>query len=336
MFTRKNLYCLFMVMIFCIIVSSGCGGSSGGSVANNNANQNQNQNNDTNPETPTLPEEPTTPETPTTGYNFSILEGSWTASNGSGTATRTDGTFDLRMVHVNVSLSSVQANGNTATAIASASSEWEAYQNGVYVTSIYSDYSRETVTIITLSANTWRYTLPNGNSTITVTITSSTTAQVTEEGTTSDGYYYSASYTVTKDNPDSPSTYDYSTLQGTWVFSSGRGSATGNGGNYDLVPSSIGTLTISSLQENGDTLTGSMAGTLYWNVYQNGTQVLRAGLQYSRLEARRISGDTWRTIDDNVTITLTSQTTASITEKGTFWAYGLPYQYNIVYTLTKQ
>ena len=79
-----------------------------------------------------------------------------------------------------------------------------------------------------------------------------------------------------------------------------------------------------------------MTGTLYWNVYQNGTQVLRAGLQYSRLEAKRLSGDTWRSNDDNVTMTLTSQTTISVRENGTFWAYGLPYQYDIVYTLTKQ
>ena len=202
--------------MFFSCLHSGCNDSSGDDVlinGNNGTNQNQNQNNDTT-ETPIVPETPTTPETHT-AYDFSIIEGSWTASNGSGTATGANGTFDLRMVHVNVSLSSVQANGNTATAIASSSTKWEAYQNGRYVTSIYNDYSQETVTIITLSANTWRYTLPNGNSTITITITLSTTAQVTEEGTNSDGYYYLGSYTVTKDDPDNPTAYDYSTLQGT-------------------------------------------------------------------------------------------------------------------------
>ena len=328
MFIRKNLYWLFVVMIFCVIASGGCGGgsSSGGNVAYNNGNQNQN--------TPTNPDNPST-ET-TYNYNFSILEGSWTASNGSGTATGANGTFDLRMVHVNVSLSSVQANGDTATAIASASSEWQAYQNGAYVTSIFSDYNQETVNVQNVYVNTWRYTFADNKNTITINVTSTTTAQVTEEGITSDGYQYTASYTVTKDNPDSQTTYDYSMLQGTWDFLNGGGSATGNGGNYDLVPSSIGTLTINSLQENGDTLTGYMIGTLYWNVYQNGKQVLRAGLQYSRLEAQRLSGDTWRTNNGNVTMTLTSPTTINVREQGTFWAYGLPYQYNIVYTLIKQ
>ena len=321
---RRNIFCwLLVVMMFCVIASGGCGGSSSGSVAKDNKDQ----------------EQDTTPNNPhqqTTAYDLSIMAGSWTASNGTGTATGYDGTFDLRMVHVNASFSSVKVSGSTATAIASTSSEWEAYKNGAYTTSIYNDYEHETISIQNIGGNRWRYTFPDSTSTITVTITSSTTAEVYEEGTTSDGYRYSGNYTMTKDDPSSQETYDFSAFQGTWTISRGRGSATGNGGNYDLVPSSLGTLTIHSLQENGDTLTGSMTGTLYWNVYQNGTQVLRAGLEYSRLEAQRISGNTWRSTTGNSDLTLTSQTTASVHEKGIFRAYGLSYQYDIVYTLTKQ
>lgn len=321
---RKNMFAFIVLAVFCVIASGGCGGggsSGGGSVADNNGNQN----------TPEIPDNPSTETT----YDFSILEGSWTASSGSGTATGTYGTFELRMVHVNASFSNVQANGNTATAIASTSAEWEAYQNGTYITSIYSDNNQEAIEIQHVNGNTWRYTFPSGN-TLTLNITSATTANVTEEGTTSDGYRYTASYSVTKDSPNSPTTYDISTLQGTWKFLNGGGSATGNGGNYELVPSSLGTITISNLQANGNTLTGNMMGTLYWNVYQNGTQVLRAGLQYNRLEAQLVSQNTWRSSDGNSTMTITSQSTVSIREKGTFVAYGYPYQYDIVYTLTKQ
>ena len=301
----------------CGIASGGCGGGgSSSSTEDNRTNQNQDNQN--------------------TGYDFSIIAGSWTASNGTGSATGANGTFDLRMRHVVASFSNVQVSGNSATATASTSSEWNAYQNGAYATTIYNDYSQATITIQRTGENIWRYTFPDSTSTITVTITSPTTANVTEEGTTSDGYRYTGSYTMTKDDPDSPETYDISALQGTWRPSSGGGSATGNGGSYDLRLNSNGSLTLSNVQVNGNTLSGNMSGTIYWNVYQNGIRIMTAGLEYSRLEMHSVGGNTWRTSDNKATLTLTSQTTASVREQGTFWAYGYPYEYDIVYDIAKR
>ena len=318
---RKYLWLFLALFVFCAVSSGGCGGgSSDESVTQDNGNQNNNS----------------TPQNPISTYDFSILKGSWTASDATGTATGPYGTFDLRMVHANALFTNVQANGNTATAIVSTSMEWDAYLNGQYSTTIYGNNDQETIEIRTVSENVWRYTFPDGKSTVTVRITSSTTADVTEEGTTSDGYQYTASYTVTKDGPDSPTIfYGIETYRGTWSISQGAGTASGNGRTFELRLSS-GTITVSNLQGSSVNMSGDLDGVIYWNIYQDGTYLRRIGLRYRTLIAHRIGGNSWRSTSGNSNLTLTSQATASINEKGSITIDGYTYQYFIAYTMAKQ
>ena len=372
MFRQKYLSMFIVVVMFFVIASGGCGG---GGSSNSGTSQNNEQNNpegwDTDPDdnnntpqepdipdepnepnepdepdVPNVPDEPDVPNEPDTPqepdepeaeYSISILQGKWTASIGTGTATDNGGTFDLRMVHVNAQFSNVRINGNNATAIASTSAEWDAYKNGVYVTTTYPDNNQEAIEIRHVSSNVWRYTYPDGKSTVTVNITSEITANVTEEGITSEGYRYTANYTVTKDDPDTPAMkYDLNRLQGTWSASGGGGTATGYGRSYELRLSSGSSVSVSNLQVNGDNMTGDLDGIIGWNVYWNGTRVRRIGLEYSKLEGYHLSGNTWRASNGQSTMTLTSQTTASFfTKEGNIEIDGYTYKYFMALTMTK-
>ena len=355
MFKQRYLCILFVLMMFVVAASGGCGGG-GGSRSTDTHQENENNNlegwdtdpDDNNniprepdepqePDTPQAPDEPQEPDTPQEHeYDISILQGKWTASYGTGTATGNGGTFELGMIHVNAQFSSVRVNGNRATAIASTSAEWDAYRNGVYVTTIYADNNNESIEIRHVSGNVWHYTYPNSN-TLTVTITSETTANVMEEGTNSEGYRYTASYKVTKDDPDSPALkYNIGSLQGTWSASSGGGTATGNGVTYELRLSSGSSVSVKNLQVNGDKITGDLDGIIGWNVYLNGTRVRRVGIQYSKLEGQHISGNTWHSPDGNSTMTITSQTTASFyTKEGSVEIDGYTYKYSMALTMMK-
>ena len=172
---RSLCWLVVAMMLFCVIASGGCGGSSsGGGDSDSDSSKN---------------------------YDPSILEGSWYASSGSGTATGPDGTFDLRMTFARASFSNVQSRNNSVSAVVSASAEWDAYQNGFYIRTIPLSYSNEAIEIQRVSGNTWRYTFPSSQSKITVKITSETSAAVVEEGNFRLGsylYQYKASYTISK------------------------------------------------------------------------------------------------------------------------------------------
>ena len=189
--SKKFLCCFWVAIMFCVIVSGGCGGGGGGDLSGGN---------DTTNETPNNPNDDNE-------YSFENILGSWVASNGSGTATGSDGTFDLSMISVEATFVQTTSGnvghgvGTTRTIMASASARWDAYQNGVFIRSIPLEYGYQTIKIKQIDKNTWRYTFPSSGSKITAKFTSETTASVTEKGTFILGSYeykYVATYTMRK------------------------------------------------------------------------------------------------------------------------------------------
>lgn len=107
MFTGKNLYWLFMMLLVFSCLHSGCGGSSGGDVTiggNNGTTQNQDvtpnvpdnptipdnpatnpnptvPNSPTSPGNPAIPDNPTSPDNPSAEFN---MNGTWRVESGHG------------------------------------------------------------------------------------------------------------------------------------------------------------------------------------------------------------------------------------------------------------
>ena len=83
MFTGKNLYWLFMMLLVFSCLHSGCGGSSGGDVTiggNNGTTQNQDVTPNV-PDNPTIPDNPTSPDNPSAEFN---MNGTWRVESGHG------------------------------------------------------------------------------------------------------------------------------------------------------------------------------------------------------------------------------------------------------------
>ena len=134
--------------------------------------------------------------------NFTaILPGTWTGTNGSGTALGPDGHFELHLVSLTSTFSDVRETNSVVSTLVTATALWDAYQNGQYVRTITLAYSNERVEGQVVDDQTLRYTFPSQESKITIEVTSDTTATVTEEGLFGLGaytYYYNASYDAYK------------------------------------------------------------------------------------------------------------------------------------------
>ena len=112
LFRQKYLSLFIIVMMFFVIASGGCGGgSSSSNIPNDNDNPNQE-----NPDNPNNPNNPT-PNNPETKYDFSILEGTWKASNCTGTARSGDLTAEMSLstTHDTITFTDVIVNGSTGT-----------------------------------------------------------------------------------------------------------------------------------------------------------------------------------------------------------------------------
>ena len=112
---RKYLCWFLMAVLALASLHSGCGGSSGGGTSSDN------------------------PDNPTTIYDFSVMEGSWTVSDGTGTAVSSGGTFDLALnaertnESGGVTFSNLQVSSNRATGNMKTNIYWSVSQNGQYV-----------------------------------------------------------------------------------------------------------------------------------------------------------------------------------------------------------
>ena|GEM_PF-4159894 len=372
MFTRKNLYWLFMMLLVLSCVRSGCGGSSGGDVSiNGNNGTTQSRDITPTPETPTTPQTPTspdnqstpqtptTPNTPTTTIPFTALSGTWQASNATGSATANGTTFTMTMStsHANtVTFSGVTSGG---TLQASSQIYWDASGNGVSLTDIHDNLgSSHEMTFQNISGNTWQMyrARSSGQPEITtITFTSATTAKVER-----DGYYdeyqnahYKMTYTITKQSdstttPDNQTTttIPFTTLTGTWQASNGSGTAANDSINatMNMSTSHSNTVTFTSPATDGTVTVSS--SQIYWNVYSNGS--IFASDVHDDFGGERLltfqntSGNTWRMTrtrstgyPEITTVTFTSSTAATVERDG----YADEYQnahYHMTYTITKQ
>ncbi len=337
MFTRKNLYWLFMMLLVLSCVRSGCGGSSGGDVSiNGNNGTTQSQDITPTPETPTSPDNqstpqtPTTPNTPTTTIPFTALTGTWQASNATGSATANGTTFTMTMStsHANtVTFSGVTSSG---TLQASSQIYWDANGNGVSLTDIHDNLgSSHEMTFQNLSANTWQmYRARRGDNPeiTTITFTSATTAKVER-----DGYYdeyqnahYKMTYTITKQSDstttqETPAAYD---LNGTWRITAGTLTyENGTTANYVQGSMTADPFTI-ALSETG---TGTGKYVLALSASSGGFK--KEGAGYGKANFEGLSSQVrvvWGTSEDWREIDSTYSSTYTLTEPNTYHAnYGI-------------
>ena len=284
-------------------------------------------------------------------YDISILSGTWTGSNGRGTATGYNGTFDLIMTSCSASFSDIQSSGSSATAYVTASAKWDSYQNNRYFsTVIHFDSQNAFTTFEHTGHNTWRYTFPVTGAILTIKLTSETTAEVNEEGTAivedsygSYTYEYSASYNMTKqyDNNNDSSEYNIEILFGRWAALSGSGTATGPDGTFDLSMREI-TASFGSINHvDDDHITTHITAVAQWAAYQDNKYIRTIDINYDNefITVEHIGVNTWRyTFQDTgstVTAKITSETTAEITEEGKFYLGSYLYNYSGSYKVTK-
>ena len=347
--TMRKYLCWFLMAVLALAsLHSGCGGSSGGGGSSY---------------------DPDNPDNPTTIYDFSVMEGSWTVSDGTGTAVSSGRTFDLALnaERTNeaggVTFSNLQVSSNSATGNMKTNIYWSVSQNGQYVRTQLIDFSISAGEIQKVSGNTW-HTLPEAM--FTVTITSPTTANMVERASVEvDGntYNYEVSYKLTKretsttpnnpntpttpDNPatpDNPSTvYDFSILSGTWIASNGRGTVAGGGVNTTLSLSAghSNTITFKNVIANSATLEATLdiymdaAGySEQWEDDFGGAKPNDTGV----LTFQKTGDNTWRMDRTRhngkptyTIITLTSPTTAKVERYDEY-----DYQISASYTLTKR
>ena len=179
LFRQKYLSLFIIVMMFFVIASGGCGGGSSSNIPNDNDNPNQE-----NPDNPNNPNNPT-PNNPETKYDFSILEGTWKASNCTGTARIGDLTAEMSLstTHDTITFTDVIVNGSTGTFEGTSDiiltiegyTEWEDEFGGSKPYDI-GGYEYQNI-----SGNTWRMERLNHEGEtvrVTITFTSSTTVHV--------------------------------------------------------------------------------------------------------------------------------------------------------------
>ncbi|MBR2208049.1 MAG: hypothetical protein IJ859_04485 [Synergistaceae bacterium] len=279
-------------------------------------------------------------------YSLNQLTGTWYVSNVSGTATGASGTYSLN-IGVRATLGEFDDDGMT---VLTACEDVDAYQNGSYVTTVSFRSDDELITLVKAGTDTWRlvFSYGNDNRVFKITLTSTTTASVNESGTAYvDGvpYDYSAQYTLSKatNNNETQNTYSLDQLSGTWVASSGSGTGTGLTGTYSF------TIDHRAILGEFDTSgTATFSQYRVWYVYQDGYFVRRLlfipDIDKS-IKLTNIGSDTWKATfpdsdssltEGNVTITVTSATTAEVRETGSLMVEDEYYDYVAEYTMIKQ
>ncbi|MBQ7263378.1 MAG: hypothetical protein IJR14_06610 [Synergistaceae bacterium] len=171
----------FLLALFLVLLGGGGRGGGGGADA----------------PSPT----PTPVPTPDVELDIGILDGTWKGVSGSGTATGPDGTFDLDLSYATASFVGTSGAGGRATTTVTADALWHVFHGEAWVRSIRLTHDDEGITLVRTGANAWEWTFPSGESRLTITMTSSTTATIVEEGIFAlDGwrYRYAASYRMTK------------------------------------------------------------------------------------------------------------------------------------------
>ena len=130
-----------------------------------------------------------------------------------------------------------------------------------------------------------------------------------------------------------------SVLNGEWYGLSGSGTATGEGGTYGLLLSSM-TISIVKTQVTGNTGTSYITYRQTWTT-SDGVWDYRTLLygDAEKMNMSHVGSDMWRLEGSDgtvVTVTLTSETTAIVTQDGTADIEGYPYDYSVRYTIRKR
>ena len=354
----KSAIKLFVLALL-VLAFSGCGG--GGSSDNNVS---------SNPNTTPAPnyEQNTIPNTDNNSYNdtydiVSALNGTWIGVNGSGTANGRSGAISALMSSMNVSIVNAQVSGNTGTLYITCRQNWN-YEFKGYGHNMLLYCDAEKVNMLHVGSDTWLIEGWNGSASVTVMLTSQTTAIITQQGTvnTEDGTYsYSARLTAkkqggsnnpspnspnidtpnTKDETDYTNTYDInSVLNGTWYGDSGSGTATGAGETFNLVMNRI-QIRIFNTQVNGNTGTTYISHRQYWDYDDNYSDYITRVQLYGDGEKANIThtgNNTWHLTfsnDTTVTIMFINEREAMVTQEGTTDIDNTTYSYSLRYTMSK-
>ncbi|MBR0151833.1 MAG: hypothetical protein IJP89_10785 [Synergistaceae bacterium] len=221
---RKNLCWIMLIFLMMATLNSGCGGSSSNSgvATDNGTPQNQSQDNtptvpntppspdntpqtpgqDVTPNTPTSPDNPAVPNNPSEIYDIRVLTDTWTISNGILSLKRgneiRNGTVSGTVTFSNVVVS---GDNNSVKATMTRSYDW-GWDNG------QSNHEDEVYYPVfeNRGNNVWYYskygtTKDDEEDTITLTMTSSRTANVVEDDRNPldpNSDYYHCTYTLTK------------------------------------------------------------------------------------------------------------------------------------------
>lgn len=184
---KRKLYWIVAILLAFVVLSGGCGGSGGNESGGSNPNPNPGPG----------------PTPPPSANDFVALSGTWIATQGSGKVNSAHGAYDasLRLGTLRLTLLNTFAGSTTATFQEYADFDWDIFVGGRYLDdSDLRDDDHVNVTVTKKGNNVFSYVTPHGNS-VEITLTSLTTAQVTESGTLYDDgvrYSYSVNYSLRK------------------------------------------------------------------------------------------------------------------------------------------
>ena len=135
-----------------------------------------------------------------------------------------------------------------------------------------------------------------------------------------------------------------SSIVGTWTASSGSGTAKRSGTTYDIrLRAGSGNVTFSNI--SGDDSRGTLVinGGYQWDIYDGGTRIDTVSLITDGPETRtfnRIGDDNKFEIDNGygwiAVVTLTSDSSGSVTETGTYYTYLGNFEVSATYQINKQ
>jgi hypothetical protein len=167
---RWSYWSILVVMLF-VLAAGGCGGSG---------------------------DEKDDPINPEPDFmDFNVLNGTWVARDGTGTATGPGGFYSLKLLNGITRITVLNVDENEATIEEFVNFTWDVYKNSTRVNEInLHDNITDRVLIERIANNKFRYTFPGG-SRIDVTLLSEYQAYVEEQGVWMDydgNYSYSATY----------------------------------------------------------------------------------------------------------------------------------------------
>jgi hypothetical protein len=302
-----------LVMSF-VVVAGGCGGGGGGGGGG-------------------------TPD-------FAALDGKWSITGGSGTATAGGYTISLTAPSGNFTLDLQDEDENHGLFDLDGTSTWSATDNGQNIGYLSMSIPEDDHVNVTYRNGTYYGTTTVAPvATFTLKFLSDTTAQVTQTGTVVINDYtgsYRVTYTLKAESGGTP---DFAALDGQWSITGGSGTATATvaGHSYTIsltAPSGNFTLDLQDEDENHGLF--DLDGKSTWSATYNGqstSAVLysRDGEQanvtysngtYSGTTVEPGATFTWKFLSD-------SYTSATVRQTGTDVVDGYPVSYNVTYTLQK-